>query len=124
MEYKLVIPARLPGLNDYQYACRSHYSKGAKMKREWVMIVCGYIQQQLKDIHIDKKIKIDYYWYEPNKKRDLDNISGFGKKVIQDALIKMCIIKNDGWENIIGFSDNFYVDKENPRVEIIIKEIL
>lgn len=43
--------------------------------------------------------------------------------VIQDALVKAKIITDDGWKNIIGFSDEFYVDKENPRIEVVIEEI-
>ena len=68
-------------------------------------------------------MKIDYILYEKNKKRDLDNISSFGRKVIQDALVDNGILKNDGWEDVVGFSDSFYIDKENPRIEVIISEI-
>lgn len=121
--YKLVIETILPDLNSYQYACRSHYSKGAKMKKQWVFTVSAYIYQQLKGLTIDKKVKIDYIWYEPNRRRDLDNISSFGRKVIQDALVDSGVLKNDGWKNIVGFSDSFFIDKENPRIEVIIKEV-
>lgn len=123
MKYKLIIQGQLPGLNQYQYACRSHYSKGAKMKKDNVFIVSAYIYQQLKNVKITKKVKIDYVWYEPNEKRDLDNISSFGRKIIQDALVKNGILLNDGWKNVIGFSDTFFVDKNNPRIEVTIKEI-
>ena len=123
MQYKLVIPDSLPGLNQYQYACRSHFSKGAEMKKNAIMIVSAYIYQQLKGIEINNKVRIDYIWYEKNKKRDLDNISSFGRKVIQDALVDNGTLKNDGWENVVGFSDTFYIDKDNPRIEVIITEI-
>lgn len=53
---------------------------------------------------------------------DLDNISSFGRKVIQDALVKTKVLQNDGWSNIIGFCDSFSVDKDNPRIEIEIEE--
>lgn len=66
---------------------------------------------------------MQYKWYKPNSRRDLDNISSFGRKVIQDALVKAKIITDDGWKNIVGFSDKFYVDKENPRIEVVIEEI-
>ena len=123
MTYKLVIDTTLNGLNDYQYACRSHFSKGNKMKREQVWIVSLYIIQQLKDVHITKPVRIDFHWYEPNRKRDLDNISSFGRKVIQDALVETNVLKNDGWFFVKGFSDSFFVDKEHPRVEVFINEI-
>lgn len=123
MTYKLIIPGSLPGLNQYQYACRSHFSKGADMKKNAIKIVSAYIYQQLRGIKIKDKVRIDYNWYEKNKKRDLDNISSFGRKVIQDALVDNEILENDGWNNVVGFSDTFYIDKENPRIEIIITEI-
>lgn len=54
--------------------------------------------------------------------RDLDNISSFGRKVIQDALVNAAILKGDGWKYVVGFSDRFEVDKENPRIEVLIRE--
>lgn len=64
-----------------------------------------------------------YAWYEPNKRRDLDNVSSFGRKVIQDALVETRVLENDGWKNIVGFQDNFYIDADNPRVEVVIREV-
>lgn len=64
-----------------------------------------------------------YTWYEPNKRRDLDNVSSFGRKVIQDALVETRVLENDGWKNIVGFQDNFYIDADNPRVEVVIREV-
>ena len=64
-----------------------------------------------------------YRWYEANRKRDLDNVSSFGRKVIQDALVEVKILENDGWRNIVGFSDEFYVDSKYPRIEVEIEEV-
>lgn len=63
-----------------------------------------------------------YHWYCADRRRDKDNISSFGRKVIQDALVRAKIIKNDGWNDIIGFEDVFYVDKKNPRIVVEIEE--
>ena len=62
-------------------------------------------------------------WYEPNKRRDLDNISSFGRKVIQDALVNLGVLENDGWQNIRGFNDEFRVSKDEPRIEVHIFEV-
>lgn len=48
----------------------------------------------------------------------MDNISSFGRKVIQDALVTMGVLQNDGWKEITGFQDEFFVDKHNPRIEV------
>ena len=42
---------------------------------------------------------------------------------IQDELVKSRILQNDGWANIIGFSDSFAVDKQDPRIEVRIIEV-
>jgi Holliday junction resolvase RusA-like endonuclease len=44
--------------------------------------------------------------------------------VIQDALVKAKVLKNDGWKEITGFQDNFFVDKDNPRIEVEIQEVI
>ena len=60
-----------------------------------------------------------YTWIEQNRKRDKDNIA-FAKKFIQDALRLAGILKNDGWAEIAGFSDDFQVD---PKGYAVIVEI-
>lgn len=42
------------------------------------------------------------------------------KKFILDSLQEVGIIKNDGWDEIISFRDEFYLDRKNPRVEVYI----
>lgn len=77
----------------------------------------------MRGIQIDKPVYMEYTWYEKNKRRDLDNISSFGRKVIQDSLVHTHVLKNDGWKEIVGFSDTFYVDAINPRIEVLIREV-
>lgn len=122
MKYTFTIAGKLSNLNDYTKACRTNRFLGAKMKDENEKIVLFYIAEQLKDVRIEKKVFISYIWYEANMKRDLDNIA-FAKKFIQDALVQSEVLKNDGWKNIAGFKDNFYIDKENPRIVVEIEEM-
>ena len=56
--------------------------------------------------------------HEKDRRRDKDNICAFGRKVIQDALVKARYLSNDGWKNIRGFEDHFEVDAKNPRIEV------
>ncbi len=123
MEYKLIIPGKLPGLNDYIVAERTNRHKGAKMKAVNGNIVAVAIMKCMSGIRIEKPVFMEYTWIEPNKRRDKDNISSFGRKVIQDALVQCGMLKDDGWKYVVGFSDRFEVDKENPRIEVLIKEI-
>lgn len=105
-------------MNDFIFANRSHPQKGNKMKRDAQNTVVLYALQKLRKIHINRPVVIHYRFYEPNKRRDLDNVSGFFHKVCQDALVEAGILKNDGWNEIKGYTDEFFVDNKNPRIEV------
>ena len=93
------------------------------MKREDQSGIEWYIRSQLRGIRIQRPVKMMYVWVEPNKKRDLDNISSYGRKIIQDALVNCHVLADDSWKQIIGFSDQFDIDRKNPRIEVFLKEI-
>ena len=119
----LTIPGRLTGLNEYIAACRTNAHAGAKLKANEQARVEIAIRQQLRGVRIDSPVYITYRWYEQDRRRDLDNISSFGRKVIQDALVTTGVLKDDGWRQITGFRDEFYVDKHHPRIEVEIREV-
>lgn len=123
MEYLLIIPGKLCGLNDYIAAERTNRHKGAKMKADSGNIVAVAIRQCMRGVSIDRPVEMHYTWYEPNRRRDLDNVSSFGRKVIQDSLVQCGVLKDDGWKYVVGFSDRFEVDAKNPRIEVLIKEV-
>ena len=118
---KLVIPFTLPGLNDIIDAERIHRQRGAALKREWTNKLILVLKRQIKG-PLKEPVVMHYRWVEKDRRRDKDNVSSGGRKYIQDALVKMRALKNDGWNNIEGFSDEFSVDKKRPRVEIEIME--
>jgi len=118
---RLVIPGSLSGLNEYTRANRAHWSKGAKSKRteqtdiEWLI-------HAAKLPHFTGPVSITFDWYEPDRLRDPDNIC-FARKFILDALVAKSVITNDGWKYLSmpePFRDRFFVDKENPRIEVTI----
>ena len=74
------------------------------MKAQNEELVKIAIKQQMKGIRIEEPVFMEYRWYEKNRRRDLDNISSFGRKVIQDALVQTHVLQNDGWKEIEGFS--------------------
>lgn len=123
MEYLLVIPGRLDNLNDFIRTDKASRYKGGEMKANNEKIVSAYISQCLRGVKIQKPVHMEYTWFEKDKRRDLDNISSFGRKVIQDALVNSGVLKNDGWKEIKGFSDKFLVDAGNPRIEVLIREV-
>lgn len=124
-EHKFIIKGTLPGLNEYLQAERrfsKKHSCGNDMKQSNQFLICNAIRTQLKRLKIGNPVHISYTFYEPNKKRDLDNVSAVAHKFIQDSLVKCEVLENDGWANIKGFSDRFYVDRNNPRIEVLLLE--
>lgn len=126
MRYKIVIPGRLPGLNEYTAACRSHAQSGARMKREAEEVVMlAILARQARDRFPSKlrePVKLHYRFFERDKRRDQDNVSAFARKVIQDAFVLAGLLKNDGWGSIAGSDEVFEVDKASPRIEVEIEE--
>ena len=120
LETKIIIPGTLPGLNEYMNAERGNRYQAAKMKRQSEDKIVMCIWEQAPGVKFTGPVHITYTWYEANQRRDKDNIA-FAKKFIQDALVKAGVLGNDGWQEIVSFSDEFRVDKDNPRVEVVIK---
>lgn len=115
---RLVIPGKLPSLNEYIDACNTHYHAGAKMKRDSQEAIGWEVKRQkLQPIYA--AVTVHFHWVEARRQRDMDNIA-FAKKFILDALQQMRILQGDGWKQIRGLSDTFSVDKHNPRIEVTI----
>lgn len=133
MTYSFIVPGRMPNLNDFILAERTviksdprrHIlvTKGAVMKKKWQSYVVAYIRKDLKGLKIAKQIDIKYKYFEPNQKRDKGNIHAFADKVICDALQDAKTIANDNWKYIRNISMEFYVDANNPRIEVYLTEV-
>ena len=123
MTYKFTIDGTLNTNNEFITANRVNPYVGNKMKQEAEQYVSVYIKKYLKDLQIDKPIHISYLFVEKSRRRDKDNIASFAMKIIQDALVNCEVIENDGWRHIKSFECDFNVDKENPRIEVTIKEV-
>ena len=86
MEYQFTIDGTLPNLNDLIAAERQQIrvngkftTKGNELKQTNQELVIWHLRKYLRGVHINKPIRIKYTFYEPNRKRDLDNISAFGE---------------------------------------------
>lgn len=123
MNYKIVIPGTFPSLNEYLHQCNRHPIEGNRCKQESQFAIEMIARSTMCGIKMNEPVKIHYTYYEPNEKRDLDNVSGFFHKVFQDALVKGKVLQNDGWKNIKGFTDTFHCDRENPRIEVELEEV-
>jgi len=116
---KFVIPGELADLNTYINAERSNRYAGAEIKRQ----MTNYITMLAKRLKtkISAPVRIHFKWYTKNLRVDPDN-TAFAKKFILDGIVKAGILKNDSRRYIKGFTDEFDVDPEEPRVEVEIVE--
>jgi Holliday junction resolvase RusA-like endonuclease len=98
---------------------RSHWSKGAKAKKENTDICEAYFIGKTYKTPITMK----FIWYIAHKNMDADNIAS-AKKFIIDGMVKAGSINNDNLNHITEFTgDVFIISKELQGVEVEIKEI-
>lgn len=117
-DIKIIIPGEMPGMNKMIKASKAHFAAYSTMKKEFTELVAWSV------CNLPKKgrVFLDITWYCKNRMRDPDNIAA-AVKFIFDGLVTGGVIENDGWSQNGGWSNSFKVDKQNPRVEIIIKEV-
>ena len=118
---QIIIPGRFSGLNEFIKANRTQsgrWNAGNAMKHKDQQRICQYLPV----VRFKRKIFIEYVFYEPNTKRDKDNISGYFHKIFQDAMVQAGLLENDGWKQIDGWSDYFKIDQRDPRIEVYIEE--
>ena len=106
-------------LNSYR---NSHYRITNAMKKKFKEL----IREQVEKLpRFEKPIKIHYkIFYENNRLFDIDNIVSIVSKFSQDALTELDVIEDDNYKNIIQITGTFGgVDRDNPRIEMRIKEV-
>lgn len=122
-DHTLIINGRLPSMNQWVNANRTNPYAGNKMKHDAMEHIQLCIREQLHDLRISSPVLLSYEFYEDSMKRDHDNVYSFAAKVIQDALVRCGVLRNDGWHEIIGFDAVFEVDRIHPRIVVRIHEI-
>jgi hypothetical protein len=106
-------------LNEYINAERTNKFMGAKIKKEEtdkVIIECKFEELQ----PVRGRVKLFFYWYVKNKKKDPDNIA-FAKKFIIDGLVEANVLRNDNLNTIVELHDYFVIDNEDQVIVDIIE---
>ena len=115
MIQKFEIPGRLPGMNEIVNAARHNRFAGAKQKRDETER-CALWAMPLKPFN--EPVRLSIRWIEPNMRRDVDNISG-GIKFILDGLVTAGKLPDDSRKWVKGIAHEFpESDSKNPRIEI------
>lgn len=117
---KLVIPEIPPSNNKYMGRGSRYYQsftyQEEKTKWEWLVRAAA---KKKPAKPIEKAVVNITYYFPDKRKRDPDNYSG---KFLLDGLTKAGIIKDDSFDNIdLALAGR--VDRENPRTEIMVKEV-
>lgn len=126
MRFSFIIKGRLAGANEIKSADRSHWSIGAKLKKDTVDVCRWHIMFARKGLDgpLLHPAVVSFAWIEPNGKRDLDNISS-GQKAILDALVLCGVLRNDTRRWVRKLVHDFPdPDPVNPRIEVVVEEIL
>jgi Holliday junction resolvase RusA-like endonuclease len=120
---KFTIPGRLPGLNEIISSSSRHWAVAYRQKKEAKTIV-QFAAKAAKIRPVEGKVIITIACYEPNRRRDIDNVRAGACKIILDALQDIKILQGDGQKYIADIiQPAVQVDKVNPRIEVEIREV-
>ena len=120
---RVVLDGRLPGLNELigsvgrpWWACRR--TKRDAMNRVMMELMAQNIPP------FKRPIVVRIKWIEKDARRDRDNVSSGGTKILLDAMKQRGLIRDDSrrWVKDIRH-DTSVIDKQRPRIEIEIEEV-
>ena len=114
---RIVLPLRLPGLNEYTAACRGNRFAGASMKRKCQTDIARHL---IGVEPVKRPVTVRIEWMEKNGRRDCDNIA-FAKKFILDALVDEGILPDDTRQWVRGFRETFPVGQEE-KITVTLEE--
>lgn len=105
----------LVGMNWYRNA---HYLVSNKVKHHYHELVSN----QLTSCSFNK-IRLEYRVYVGRRNTDGHNIRAVIEKFFLDALVTYSHIKDDSIDYVIGDTSEYFLDKDQPRIEITIVEV-
>lgn len=119
---KLTIPGELCDLNTYIKNLNSNRWSGNQVKQDETYRVASLARVTRMPEMTKYPVHITYDWYCKDQRKDTDNVA-FAKKFINDGLVQAGVLENDSRKFVAGFTDRFFIDKNNPRVEIDIEPL-
>ena len=126
MTQTFTVEGELPGLNEIiasaKQGGRGHGAVYAALKRQHTQKV-AWLAKAAGLRTVTRSAVVRFIWFAPNRRRDKDNISAGGRKMILDGLEQAGVIPRDNWQWIAGFEDHFEIDRKNPRTEVVIEEV-
>jgi Holliday junction resolvase RusA-like endonuclease len=122
VKYTFTIVGRLPGINEIIGKARSNHYASAAQKRRWTAY-CAKAATEAGLPKITKPVKISVAWFEPNTRRDADNVAGGGTKFVLDGLVDAGVLPDDSQAYVTEFHHVVAPDKLYPRVVVTLEEV-
>jgi len=126
-DFEFFIPGTLPGRNEQEKAARGNKYAAASMKKKYTKRVKDRIVLKFLGLGahgFTEKCSVIFYWVEPNRRRDPDNISAGGVKFVFDGMVAAGLLPNDGWNNVKMILHRFKVNKLKPGIYVeVFKEV-
>ena len=120
MKQSFIITGRLPGYNELKARCwqESARCKAEAMREVQIAAMAARIRP------VRGLVTVTISCYEPNARRDVDNVTSGAGKVILDALQEIGVLQGDGRKYIAQvIYPAVEIDRKNPRVEVEIREV-
>lgn len=114
---KFTIYGELTDFAAYLKAARRSPHAENEIKQDETNRVAQEIMVQKPEKPTNYPVHITYIWYSKDARKDIDNVA-FAKKFINDGIERAGILPRDSRKYIGGFTEQFLIDKENPRVEV------
>ena len=108
-----------PTLNDVIAQTKKHWSGYSKWKKSYTNRVAS-IAEQANKTH--SCVCLHFTWYRANRRCDPDNVCSAQKYCI-DGIVKGGLLKDDRWANVRRIEHDFQIDKEKPRIVVVITEL-
>lgn len=116
-----VIDGLMKGLNDWRDAIQRSPHAGNDMARAAKRRVERLAHVQMMP-RFEKPVVVIFDWYEPNLRRDLDNVSGSARKWILDGLVAAGVLPDDNMAHVVGLQDWSHIDPLNPGVIVTLTD--
>lgn len=111
----LFVPGPLPGLNELfaargrtrQIGAARQTSEYARAKKRWSGVIALLVR--VNRIEPIEPSAWTWLWVELHRRRDPDNFSAAGRKLVLDGLHDARVLRSDGWTHVLEQRDHWIV---------------
>lgn len=121
MRALLVIDGTMRGMNDWRDAIQRSPHAGNDMARAAKKRVAALAREQ-RVPRFERPVVVTFDWYEPNKRRDLDNVAGTGQKWVLDGLVAADVLPDDNADHVVGIQHWLHFDALEPGAIVTITD--